>query len=41
MIGDKIGYKIVLLILLVALVVSGTCIDLTPRFREEIRWELI
>ena len=37
MIGDKIGYKVVLLVVLVTLAVSGTCMDFTPRFKEQIR----
>ena len=32
--GDKIGLKPILLIAMVGMAISGTCIDLTPRYRE-------
>ena len=32
--GDKIGLKPVLLTSIIGMAVCGTCIDLTPRYKE-------
>ena len=37
-IGDKIGFKPILLVSIIGVGLTGTCIDLTPRYKEFVRY---